>query len=180
MNWALAQVLPGDASVVSEYWARPELLPRSGPLSYFGTPPAGGLGWGLPAAIGLKLARPERTVISAVGDGAYIFANPAACHHAMAMHDIPVLTVICANRKWTAVQGSALGMYPAGHAAGAGQLSPLAELGPAVAFEQYAAASGGYGEAVADRRDLVPALGRALHAVQAEHRQAVVNVSCED
>ena len=179
MNWALAQVLPGDASVVSEYWARPELLPRSGPLSYFGTPP-GGLGWGLPAAIGLKLARPERTVISAVGDGAYIFANPAACHHAMAMHDIPVLTVICANRKWTAVQGSALGMYPAGHAAGAGQLSPLAELGPAVAFEQYAAASGGYGEAVADRRDLVPALGRALHAVQAEHRQAVVNVSCED
>jgi acetolactate synthase-1/2/3 large subunit len=180
MNWALAQVLPGDASVVSEYWARPELLPLSGPLSYFGTPPAGGLGWGLPAAIGLKLARPERTVVSAVGDGAYIFANPAACHHAMAMHDIPVLTVICANRKWTAVQGSALGMYPAGHAAGAGQLSPLAELGPAVAFEQYAAASGGYGEAVTDRRDLVPALGRALHAVQAEHRQAVVNVSCED
>ncbi|MDX6419701.1 MAG: acetolactate synthase large subunit, partial [Trebonia sp.] len=180
MNWALAQVLPENASVVSEYWARPELLPRRGPLSYFGTPPAGGLGWGLPAAIGLKLARPERTVISAVGDGAYMFANPAACHHAMAMHDLPVLTVVCANRKWTAVQGSALGMYPAGHAAGAGQLSPLAELGPAVAFEQYAAASGGYGEAVTERRDLVPALRRALHAVQAEHRQAVVNVSCAD
>jgi acetolactate synthase-1/2/3 large subunit len=130
--------------------------------------------------MGLKLARPERTVIAAVGDGAYLFANPAACHHAMAMHDLPVLTVICANRKWTAVQGSALGMYPAGHAADAGQLSPLAELGPAVAFEQYAAASGGYGEAVDDRRDLIPALGRALHAVQAEHRQAVVNVSCAD
>jgi acetolactate synthase-1/2/3 large subunit len=180
MNWALAQVLPGDASVVSEYWARPELLPRGGPLSYFGTPPAGGLGWGLPAAIGLKLARPERTVISAVGDGAYMFANPAACHHAMAMHDLPVLTIVCANRKWTAVQGSALGMYPAGSAAGAGQLSPLAELGPAVAFEQYATASGGYGEAVTDRADLVPALTRALHAVHAEHRQAVVNVACAD
>jgi acetolactate synthase-1/2/3 large subunit len=180
MNWALAQVLPENASVVSEYWARPELLPRRGPLSYFGTPPAGGLGWGLPAAMGLKLARPERTVVSAVGDGAYLFANPAACHHAMAMHDIPVLTIVCANRKWTAVQGSALGMYPAGSAAGAGQLSPLAELGPAVAFEQYATASGGYGEAVTDRQDLLPALRRALHAVQAEHRQAVVNVSCQD
>jgi acetolactate synthase I/II/III large subunit len=180
MNWALAQVLTQDASVVSEYWARPELLPRGGPLSYFGTPSAGGLGWGVPAAIGLKLAQPERAVIAAVGDGAYLFANPAACHHAMAMHDIPVLTVVCANRKWTAVQGSALGMYPRGHAAGAGQLSPLAELGPPVAFEQYAAASGGYGEAVADRQDLVPALRRALHAVRAEHRQAVVNVSCDD
>jgi acetolactate synthase I/II/III large subunit len=91
-----------------------------------------------------------------------------------------VLTIVCANRKWTAVQGSALGMYPAGHAAGAGQLSPLAELGPAVAFEQYATAAGGYGEAVTDRADLVPALTRALHAVESEHRQAVVNVSCAD
>jgi hypothetical protein len=44
----------------------------------------------------------------------------------------------------------------------------------------HAAASGGYGEAVTDRQDLVPALSRALHAVQAEHRQAVVNVSCAD
>jgi acetolactate synthase-1/2/3 large subunit len=180
MNWALAQVLPPDAAVVSEYWARPELLPLGDPLSYFGTPPAGGLGWGLPAAIGLKLARPERTVIAAVGDGAYLFANPAACHHAMAMHDLPVLTVVCANRKWTAVQGSALGMYPDGHAAAAGQLTPLAELGPAVAFEQYSAASDGYGEAVTERRDLVPALSRALHAVQAQHRQALVNVACVD
>jgi acetolactate synthase-1/2/3 large subunit len=180
MHWALAEVLPHDASVVSEYWARPELLPRGGPLSYIGTPPTGGLGWGLPAAIGLKLARPERTVIAAVGDGSYLFANPAACHHAMAMHDLPVLTVICANRQWTAVQRSALGMYPDGYAADAGQLSPLAELGPPVAFEQYAAASGGYGEAVADRRDLLPALRRALHAVRAEHRQAVVNVACAD
>ena len=180
MNWALAQVLPPDASVVSEYWARADLLPLSEPLSFFGTPPAGGLGWGLPAGIGLKLARPERAVIAAVGDGAYLFANPAACHHAMAMHDIPVLTVVCANRKWTAVQGSALRMYPDGQLADAGQLSPMAELGPEVAFEQYAAASGGYGEAVTDRRDLMPALRRALHAVQAERRPAVVNVACQD
>jgi acetolactate synthase I/II/III large subunit len=180
MNWALAQVLPQDASVVSEYWGRADMLPRRGPLSYFGTPPAGGLGWGLPAAIGLKLARPERTVIATVGDGAYMFANPAACHHVMAMYDLPVLTVVCANRRWGAVQGSALGMYPAGHVAGLGELSPLAELGPAVAFEQYATASGGYGEAVTDRQDLVPALTRALHAVQAEQRQAVVNVACAD
>jgi thiamine pyrophosphate-dependent acetolactate synthase large subunit-like protein len=71
-------------------------------------------------------------------------------------------------------------MYPAGHVAGAGQLSPLAELGPSIAYEQYATASGGYGEAVTDRQDLVPALNRALHAVRSEHRQAVLNVACAD
>jgi len=55
-----------------------------------------------------------------------------------------------------------------------------AELGPAVAYEQYATASGGFGEAVTERAGLVPALRRGLHAVQSEHRQAVVNVSCAD
>lgn len=48
------------------------------------------------------------------------------------------------------------------------------------AFERYATASGGYGEAVTSRRDLAPALGRALPAVRAGHRQAVVNVACAD
>ena len=37
---------------------------------------AGGLGWGVPAALGAKLAAPDRLVIAAVGDGSYMFANP--------------------------------------------------------------------------------------------------------
>ncbi len=79
-------------------------------------------------------------------------------------------------------RGAGLGArhVPGGLRGRAGQLSPLAELGPAVAFEQYATAAGGYGEAVTERADLVPALRRALHAVQSEHRQAVLNVACAD
>jgi acetolactate synthase-1/2/3 large subunit len=171
-------VLPTDATVVNEYWARPEQLPIEGPGSYFGTPVAGGLGWGLPAAIGLRLSQPERTVIATLGDGAYLFANPAACHDAMAMHGLPVLTIVCSNRKWGAVELSTLAMYPNGHAASADELTPLARLKTA-AFEQYARASGGHGEAVTDPDELVPALRRALHAVRVEHRQALVNVECD-
>lgn len=178
MNWALAKVRPAGSIVVNEYWAQPEI---SGarlvePGTFFDTPPAGGLGWGLPAAMGLQLASPDRTVIATVGDGAYLFANPAACHQAMAANDLAVLTVISTNEKWNAVEAAALGMYPEGHSAMAGELSPLARLAPAPRYEMYAVASGGHGERVTEREELVPALERALRVVREEHRHAVVNV----
>lgn len=179
MNWALAQLVDEDFAIVNEYWARADALPLTEPGSYFGPSPAGGLGWGLPAALGLKLARPDRTVVATVGDGSYLFANPAACHHAMAMHDLPVLTIVCNNAKWNAVESSALGVYPSGHTATAGELTPFARLAPAPAFAAYAEASGGRGEQVTEREELVPALQRALHAVRTERRAALIDVICQ-
>ena len=151
MNWALAQVLPDGRLGRQRVLGARRALPRRGPLSYFGTPPAGGLGWGLPAAIGLKLARPERTVISAVGDGAYLFANPAACHHAMAMHDLPVLTVDLRQPQVDRGPGLRARHVPGRPRGGRRAALPAGRLGPAVAYEMYAAASGGYGEAVTER-----------------------------
>jgi benzoylformate decarboxylase len=37
----------------------------------------GGIGWGLPAALGVKLALPERPVIALVGDGSAMYTNQA-------------------------------------------------------------------------------------------------------
>jgi len=181
MNAALASVIGSDdreTVVVNEYWAQAEVLAPTVPGSYLGTPPAGGLGWGLPAAIGVKLARPDATVISTLGDGAYLFANPAACHQAMAMHGLPVLTIVCSNNHWGAVQASALKVHPDGHAAASADLSPLARLDPVPAFETYAEASGGFGVRVRSRAELVPALEKALRVVREEGRQALVNVEC--
>ncbi len=180
MNAALATVLDdgSDTVVVNEYWAQAEVLAPTVPGSYLGTPPAGGLGWGLPAAIGVKLARPGATVVATVGDGAYLFANPAACHQAMAMHGLPVLTVVCSNDHWGAVQASALKVHPDGHAAASADLSPLARLDPVPAFAAYAEASGGHGVRVTDRSELVPALRNALRVVREEGRQALVDVAC--
>ncbi|MBO0713247.1 MAG: thiamine pyrophosphate-requiring protein [Acidimicrobiales bacterium] len=175
LNWALGEVRPADAIVVNEYWAQAGLLGSTEPGTYFGTPPAGGLGWGLPAALGVQLERPDRTVIATVGDGSYLFANPAACHHAAAMHDLPVLTIVHSNAKWAAVEGAARGMYPQGHAMEEERV-PLSRLDPVPAFERYAEASGGFGAVVKERAELLPTLRRALDVVKKEHRQAVVNV----
>ena len=44
------------------------------------------------------------------------------------------------------------------------------------ALEKYIEASGGFGERVASLAELAPALQRALHAIRAERRQALLNV----
>lgn len=63
---------------------------------------AGGLGWGLPAAIGLKLGRPDRPVVALIGDGAMQY-TPSGLWTA-ARHKIPVTFVVCTNTKYRALQ----------------------------------------------------------------------------
>ncbi len=179
LSHCLGEALPQDAILVNEYWVDRELVDRELAETYFATPPAGGLGWGLPVALGMSQATPDRVVIAAVGDGSYVFANPAACHQAAAANGLPVLTIICNNRQWAAVQWAALGVYPSGHAARAGTPVPLSSLAPAPDFEKYVEASGGYGEKVTEATELPHALRRALGAVREERRQALLNVICE-
>lgn len=162
--------------VVNEYSALFEHMEFDEPSTWFLNPPAAGLGWGFPAAIGVKLAAPDRTVIAVLGDGAYIFANPAACHHAIAMHDLPVLTIIYNNARWEAVQGSARGMYGKESALGKRTLAPLSSLEPIPDFERYVEASGGIGFRVTEREELASTIRRALNIVQTERKQVLINV----
>ena len=178
LSHCLDQAKPADAIVVSEYWAMRQYLHFNEPGSYYSLPPAGGLGWGLPAALGIAQAKPERTVIATVGDGAYIFCNPPACHQVAAAYGLPVLTIICNNGKWGAVEMATKGMYAQGSAVRQAQV-PLSPLSPSPDFEKYCEASGGYGEKVTSREELPLALQRALKAVRDERRQALLNVICE-
>lgn len=168
-----------DTIVVNEYPALREHMGFTEPGTFFQLPSSGGLGWGLPAALGAKQAAPARTVISVLGDGAYLFANPAACHQAAAMHGLPVLMLVYDNGGWAGVEQAATGMYPGAHAAQAAKargMAPLSSLQPVPDFQQYARASGGHGERVTERAGLLPALQRALRVVQQERRQALVHV----
>ena len=172
---ALGEVLSPDAVVFNEYWVSPAPLARTRPRTYFFIPPAGGLGWGVPAALGAKQAAPDKTIVACVGDGSYLFANPAACHHASTRHELPVLTVVFNNARWGAVDNATHNVFPQGHWR-SGRGPSLSDLSPMPALERYAEASGGHGERVTKREELVPALRRALHAVEVERRQALLNV----
>ena len=180
MAWAsacIARVKPDDAILVNEYTLMQEHCGSNLAGSYFGSSPASGLGWGGGAALGAKLAAPDRLVIAVLGDGSHLFGNPVAVHHASAMHKLPVLFVVMNNSMWGAVRRATMGMYPQGEAARSNK-PPLIDLDELPAFEQVCAAAGGYGERVEDPSTLPAALERAIRAVTVEKRQALLNVIC--
>ncbi len=180
MAWAsacIARAKPADAILVNEYTLMPEHCGATLPGSYFAASPASGLGWGGGAALGAKLAAPNRPVIAILGDGSHIFGNPVALHHAAAAHGLPVLFVIMNNSMWGAVRRATRAMYPAGEAMRSNK-PPLIDLDELPAFEKVCAAAGGYGERVEDPAALPAALDRALHAVTVDKRQALLNLIC--
>ncbi len=145
------------------------------PGTFFATSPAGGLGWGLGASLGVKLGGGGRRVFCVVGDGSYMFGNPTPAHFVSAANDLPVLTVILNNRMWGSVRKATLGLHPDGAAARANR-APLTYLEPAPAYHRIVEASDGYGEEVETPDALMGALERALDAVETDKRQAVLNV----
>jgi acetolactate synthase I/II/III large subunit len=178
LSRCLGEALPKDAIVVNEYPLQPEHCPRELPRTYFGLSPAGGLGWGFGAALGAKLAAPDRLVVATLGDGAYVFANPTACHWVAAKHELPILIVVFNNQLYGAVRRATLSMYETGVAA-EDDARLLADLSPSPAFEKLVEASGGYGECVTKPSDLPAAIQRALRVVTVEKRQALLNVMCQ-
>jgi acetolactate synthase-1/2/3 large subunit len=156
-----------------------EVIHLNRPGSMFNTPLAGHLGWGLGAAIGMKLGAPEATVIAAEGDGSYMFCAPTACHFTAQKYQIPFLTVIYNNQTWNASLNAARGLYPDGVAAKTRNF-PGTDLTPSPNFELTAQACGAYAARVEEPSELPDALAKALKVVKEEKRQALLNVICKN
>ncbi len=177
LSRCLGEAIGEDAILVNEYPLRIDHCPRVKAGTYFHTSPAGGLGWSFGAALGMKLAAPDRFVVAAMGDGAYIFANPTACHWAAAGHDLPILTVILNNHRYAAVRNATLHMFKDG-ASGRRNGDILADLDPAPDYEKIVEAHGGHGARVENPADLPAAIAKAIDVVRKEKRQALLNVIC--
>jgi acetolactate synthase-1/2/3 large subunit len=133
----------------------------------------GSLGWAGGAAVGAKLAAPERTVVSLVGDGTYLFGIPSSAQWMARRYGAPSLTVIFNNAGWKAPALSTIAVHPAGLVAGGGfsaSFAPEADL-PGVA----AAAGGAYARTVTSADRLPKILNEALDHVR-RGRSAVVSV----
>ena len=151
----LSKELPEDSIVVGDSGANAFALYRA--FEYKSVSPMvhGGrymsLGLSLPAAIGAKLAAPERTVVSYHGDGGfyYDFAELATLTH----HGIKVIVILDDNRALMANRAGAKA---------AGIPNPWAEVPEDTDFVKVAAGLGVAGEAVTAPEDLVPAIQRAL------------------
>jgi len=171
----LSEAAGPDAIMFSELGVDPGVMNLPNPGTFYNAAVSGGLGWGVPAALGAQLANRDRIVCATVGDGSYMFANPVACHQIAEAHNLPILTVVFNNGIWNAVRSSALDIFPKGYAAKA-NLMPVTSLRPTPDFCKIAEASRGYAERVDNGQDLPAAIQRALKVIREEKRQALLEV----
>lgn len=107
---ALGEVMDDDITVVCEGVTSTEPivnhLPRTNPKCYFSDASGGALGWGMGAALGVKLGDPSRKVISFVGDGVMMMEMQALA--TAAKYNIPVTYVVANNSMYAAVKAGLL------------------------------------------------------------------------
>jgi acetolactate synthase-1/2/3 large subunit len=159
---------------ISNYQTTFDHLAMTRPGSMF-TSGGGSLGWNGGAAIGAKLAHPDKTVIALTGDGSYMFSVPSSVHWMARRYGTPFLTVVYNNGGWKSPKLSTLAVHPDGYASRAENL----DMGfhPQADYAGIAAAAGGaHPEIVTDLQDLEGALDRCFHAVNVEGRAAVLDV----
>ena len=102
----LADLRSPDSIVVEEApssrGALHDHFPIERPGSFFATA-SGGLGYGLPAAVGAALTRPEKPVIAIIGDGSSMYSIQALW--SAAEYDADLLVIVLNNGGYAALKG---------------------------------------------------------------------------
>ncbi|MGO4692476.1 benzoylformate decarboxylase [Glaciibacter sp. 2TAF33] len=100
----ITEVAPDDVihvvestSTADSFWSNTSI----GAQGSFYSAAAGGLGFGLPAAVGIQLAQPERRVVASIGDGSANFGITGLW--SAAQHKVPVVFVILRNETYGAL-----------------------------------------------------------------------------
>ena len=98
---AIGAMLPKDAVVIEEVLSSApgarSLINSDDEQSFFALR-GGGIGWGLPAAIGAKLALPDRPVVALIGDGSAMYTVQALW--TAAHYKLPIVWVIFNNTSY--------------------------------------------------------------------------------
>ena len=150
-----------------------DFLGVSRPGSYFGNPGSSG-GWSPGAALGAKIAAPDRDVIAVTGDGFYMFGTPAPALWAGAHYGAPFMMVVYTNRSYSTGTSRVAAAYgPDSHAKRSNFEGGYFD--PPIDFAKEAEAAGGYGETVRDPAEIMPALKRGL-AQTRSGKPAVISV----
>jgi len=140
----------------------------------------GGLGWGLPAALGVSLGRDREPVVAVVGDGSFLY-SPQALWTA-AREGLPVVAVVLNNRGYLILRRFLAEMHgPSAGATPAGQPDTAALPVPAVGLDiadpgvDLVPIARGFG-AAAVRVDRLAEVGDAVRAALATARPTLLDV----
>ena len=154
MLHAISAAMPANAALVEEAPShRPlmhKFLPMRGQDSFY-TMSSGGLGYGLPAAVGITLGRPERRTVCLVGDGSAMYSIQALW--TAAQRKLPLTVVVVNNGGYGAMRSFSQVMQV--------RKVPGLEL-PGIDFVDIARGMGCDAVRVSRSAEFAPALQRSL------------------
>ena len=154
----MRRVLPRDAIITTgvgqnQMWAALHFDVYA-PRTFISSGGLGTMGFGFPASIGAKVARPDRTVVCVDGDGSFLMTcqNLATA----VVQNIPVTVVILDNRS--------LGMVRQWQELFFNKRFVAVDLGQTPDFEKLAKAFGAEGVRVGDYEEFREALSKAINS----------------
>src|ERR1700753_2851430 len=115
---------------------------------------SGGIGWGLPASVGVSLANPDRPVLCFSGDGSAIYSIQALW--TAAHHKLPLTVVIANNGGYRIIKQRLLAFHGDDHFVG------MDFVEPKVDFTGVARSLGLEAMCINDPKDLAAALKSAF------------------
>ena len=171
LMWRITEQLPQDAIVVEEALTStqplPQFLHQHDPSSWFGLA-SGGLGFAIPGAVGISLAKPGRPVVAIVGDGSAMYGIQGLW---TAAHlKLPITYVIANNRGYRIIKERLVAMQ------GSNRFIGMDIRDPEIQFVALAESMGLSATRISDPRDL----GDALKAAMASGRPNLIEVAVAD
>ncbi|OON64309.1 thiamine pyrophosphate-binding protein [Massilia sp. KIM] len=150
----LMRQLPRDAIITNgagNYASWAHRFYRYGGLRTQLAPTNGAMGYAVPAGVGAKIVRPERTVVSFAGDGEFMMTGQELA--TAVQYGAGVVILVFNNGMFGTIRMHQEREYP-GRVSGTGLHNPD--------FAALARAYGGHGDVVEKTEDFAPALARAL------------------
>ncbi|QEZ44366.1 acetolactate synthase [Cupriavidus oxalaticus] len=127
-------------------------------------PKSGAMGYGLPAAIGAAMARPDRLVVAVAGDGCLLMHGEELA--TAVQQNLRIIVIVINNQGYGAIRSAQLRQF--GRPVGTALRNPD--------FVAYATAFGALAERVQTTADFLPALKRALNGTG----PAMIEISVPD
>src|SRR6266404_554067 len=154
----LVEAMPGNAILVDEGLTSSRqvtaLRPHRDRYGYHALA-SGGIGWGLPAAVGASMANPDRPVVCFSGDGSAMYSIQSLW--TAAHHKLPLSVVIVNNGGYRIIKQRLLAFHGDDHYVG------MDFVDPKVDFTGLAKSLGLEAMRIAEPRDVAPALKSAFN-----------------
>ncbi len=130
---------------------------------------SGGIGWGLPASVGVSLANPQRPVVCFSGDGSAMYSIQSLW--TAAHHKLPLNVVICNNGGYRIIKQRLLAFHGDDHYVG------MDFVDPPVDFSGLAKSMGMEAMRITDPAELKPKLSDAFKRPGAKLIEVVLSNS---